>query len=117
MNFENVTDEVLHMLLGTSNEIYLPSDPIYIEVPHADWNAKCNPDLGDGRKLMSSQFVGVEYDDCVYVLLGRNNTHLLANGTEIPNGNYQVLSQEEFWAWVNMYGIDKTHVDFPREVV
>ena len=116
MNFKNITDEVLHTLLSFNQDIYLPTDPIYIEVPLSDWEEKCDPDLGDGRKLMNTQFVGIVYEDCVYVMLGRSNTHTLSTGEEIPNGNYQELTQEEFWAWVNKYTIAKTHVGAREEV-
>ena len=114
MTFSNITDEKLHILLGM--RIFTPDSPVFIEVPLADWIEKCPSELGDGRKLMNSQFYGVEYDDCVYVALARTNTHKLSNGSEIPNNNYQLLSENEFFAWVDFYGIDKVHVK-QRDVI
>jgi hypothetical protein len=103
--FESDTDLQAFLSAG----LYLPNLRIWCEVPKEDWESKCDSALGDGRKLMSTQFYGVERDEKIYAVVGRNEVV-----NDKPTGNFKTLEREELYAWVNKYGSEAMSLSPPE---
>ena len=102
-------------LMTLMPEAIVIHDRVYCQVPKLDYEDKLNSDIGDGRKLMSSEYKNfAEDDNGVYVLVGENTDTYgadLSGSRDLVNNP---VTKEEFVAWVTLYGVERFHVDFPR---
>ena len=110
-------DETLQQMLFLMS--YIPdaikiNDRVFCEVPVADYNAKLDSEIGDGRKTMSTVYHAYhETDEKVYVLVGEDDGY----GEDATGSRDLVnnpVTKEEFIAWIKLYGVASFHVDFPR---
>jgi len=91
-------------------------DRVFCHVPKADYDEKLDASIGDGRKLMSSEYKNFHEDkDGVYVLVGEDTYGETLSGSRDLDSN--PVTKGEFVAWVELYGVSRFHVDFPRTEV
>ena len=114
----NITDDAtLQQMLTLMT--FLPDavtihDRVYCEVPLEDYNEKLDPAIGDGRKLMSSVYkVFHETDTHAWVLVGEDDGYG-EDGTGSRDLVNNPVTKEEFIAWVDLYGVEAFHIDYPR---
>jgi len=93
---------------------------MFCVVPELDYNAKIDPALGDGRKLMNTVYKNFAKDeDGVYVLIGESESTQNDDGT--PSGGRDLvndpINREELLAWIDKFGVESFHLDFPRPIV
>ena len=109
-------DADLHIALSMSD--YEINNRIFVKVQMSNYESKIDPDLGDGRRLMSDQFVNhTPHLDVAYVMLGEtiiNSDGSPSGGRDFVNNPYK---KDEIDMWVQKYGVENTHLDFPRPEV
>jgi len=114
------TNKKLRDLLSIG--LYAPDDAVWCLVPLSFYEGECPVEIyndaqtvsEDGEEpepvLVKDKFYGVEREEGVYIAVGR--TASTPQGG--PTGNYQKLSDAEFAAWVDRFGVDAFYVNVPE---